>query len=577
MAELGELAGPVAAEYMAAADTNGDGMMTYDEFSAFVVCSLPPDICSQQGPEGAPQCDGLTHLSSASSHAVKTFLNLKRTDGGDLCTESGREAMFSTADTDGSGSVSMAELGELAGPEAAGVMAAADTNGDGMMTYDEFNTFAVCSEHIMGVCSQQGPEGAPDGSITCDGMPSSDYCDCSYDCGGSYCQCADALACCGTNGAGAEAGPDGTSGQGGEAMCEGKGYTEDQCSEVGCCQWDEECWSAVGSGSCDGGPLDLSSGPVICDTRHFSSASSHKVKAQLVKFKRKDTADGPDDMDMCSDSDRQALFSMVDADGSGSVSVAELAAAAGSEAAEVMCAADADGDGMMSYEEFSAFAVANLCSQPQCDTRHFSSASSHKVKAQLVKFKRKDSPEEGDMCSDSDRQALFSMVDVDSSGSVSLAELAAAAGSEAVAVMCAADADGDGMMSYEEFSAWAVANFCSQQGGQQEEYEWTNDGVSCPDVDYPLAVKEKFLKLTAKTTALAPCSEQTAFQNPCDPLERKVLFACWDKDSSGTITTSEMEESMGDEFMAQFDKNGDGTITNKEFNDAAVCQLCQGN
>merc|ERR1740117_1586492 len=155
-------------------------------------------------------------------------------------------------------------------------------------------------------------------------------------------------------------------------MCEGKGYTEDQCSEVGCCQWDEECWSAVGSGSCDGGPLDLSSGPVICDTRHFSSASSHKVKAQLVKFKRK------------------------------------------------------------------------------------------------------DSPEEGDMCSDSDRQALFSMVDVDSSGSVSLAELAAAVGSEAVAVMCAADADGDGMMSYEEFSAWAVANFCSQQGGQQEEYEWTN-------------------------------------------------------------------------------------------------------
>merc|ERR1719272_2486126 len=205
----------------------------------------------------------------------------------------------------------MAELGELAGPDAAEVMAAADTNGDGMMSYEEFSAFVVCN-----LCS--GPEGAPEG-------------------------------------------------QGGEAMCEGKGYTEDQCSEVGCCQWDEECWSAVGSGSCDGGPLDLSSGPVICDTRHFSSASSHKVKAQLVKFKRKDTADGPDDMDMCSDSDRQALFSTVDADGSGSVSVAELAAAAGSEAAEVMCAADAHGDGMMSYEEFSAFAVANLCSQPQCD------------------------------------------------------------------------------------------------------------------------------------------------------------------------------------------------------------------
>ena len=154
------------------------------------------------------QCDGLTHLSSASSHALKKFLNLKRTDGQeDFCTESGREAMFSTADTDDNDSVSMAELGELAGPDAAEVMAAADTNGDGMMSYEEFSAFVVCN-----LCS--GPEGAPEG-------------------------------------------------QGGEAMCEGKGYTEDQCSEVGCCQWDdEECWSAVGSGSCDGGPP---SGSVICD------------------------------------------------------------------------------------------------------------------------------------------------------------------------------------------------------------------------------------------------------------------------------------------------------------------------
>jgi len=44
------------------------------------------------------------------------------------------------------------------------------------------------------------------------------------------------------------------SAQNGEDACENQGFNQAQCSEVGCCQWDDgECWSAVGTSTCEGG------------------------------------------------------------------------------------------------------------------------------------------------------------------------------------------------------------------------------------------------------------------------------------------------------------------------------------
>jgi len=38
----------------------------------------------------------------------------------------------------------------------------------------------------------------------------------------------------------------------GEAVCEGKDFSQRQCLDVGCCYWEEgECWSAVGRNKCD--------------------------------------------------------------------------------------------------------------------------------------------------------------------------------------------------------------------------------------------------------------------------------------------------------------------------------------
>jgi len=40
----------------------------------------------------------------------------------------------------------------------------------------------------------------------------------------------------------------------GEEACEGKGYTPVECQDIGCCHWnDGECWSSVGTDSCNGG------------------------------------------------------------------------------------------------------------------------------------------------------------------------------------------------------------------------------------------------------------------------------------------------------------------------------------
>ena len=41
----------------------------------------------------------------------------------------------------------------------------------------------------------------------------------------------------------------------GEEACENKGLTKTQCSAVGCCEWgDGECWSSVGTATCQTGP-----------------------------------------------------------------------------------------------------------------------------------------------------------------------------------------------------------------------------------------------------------------------------------------------------------------------------------
>jgi len=42
----------------------------------------------------------------------------------------------------------------------------------------------------------------------------------------------------------------------GEEECENKGFSQTECADVGCCQWhdrERECWSAVGTDTCEGG------------------------------------------------------------------------------------------------------------------------------------------------------------------------------------------------------------------------------------------------------------------------------------------------------------------------------------
>ena len=41
------------------------------------------------------------------------------------------------------------------------------------------------------------------------------------------------------------------SGQNGEEACEGHGFDQDQCLQVGCCEWDDNsCWSSIGDDEC---------------------------------------------------------------------------------------------------------------------------------------------------------------------------------------------------------------------------------------------------------------------------------------------------------------------------------------
>jgi hypothetical protein len=114
-------------------------------------------------------------------------------------------------------------------------------------------------------------------------------------------------------------------------------------------------------------------------------------------------------------------------------------------------------------------------------------------------------------------------------------------------------------------------------GGQQETSVWTNDGVDCPATTASdnNKAKEVLRKLTAKTGCAAG-------GDGCDGEVREGAFECMDKDSSGTVDKSEVEEFMvsqgapaeyADHMMGMFDTNGDGTITAEEFNDAYVCMM----
>merc|ERR1711865_20160 len=72
-------------------------------------------------------------------------------------------------------------------------------------------------------------------------------------------------------------------------------------------------------------------------------------------------------------------------------------------------------------------------------------------------------------------------------------------------------------------------------GGHQEESVWTDDGVDCPaphasDGD---KAKKVWTKLTTKQES-----------DPCDPEVRKHQFEEMDKDSSGTVDKSEVEEFL---------------------------------
>ena len=39
----------------------------------------------------------------------------------------------------------------------------------------------------------------------------------------------------------------------GEKMCQNKGYDQNQCLDVGCCNWNDGCYSSVGTGKCEKG------------------------------------------------------------------------------------------------------------------------------------------------------------------------------------------------------------------------------------------------------------------------------------------------------------------------------------
>ena len=108
---------------------------------------------------------------------------------------------------------------------------------------------------------------------------------------------------------------------------------------------------------------------------------------------------------------------------------------------------------------------------------------------------------------------------------------------------------------------------------------WTNAGIDCPDMkvtsDNVDKMKDVMKKLTRKPNCIAS-------YDGCDPDLRQAAFHCLDRDGSGTVEKSEVEDTLmghgaakelAENCMDVFDENGDGTITEKEFNDATVCMM----
>jgi len=231
----------------------------------------------------------------------------------EMCTQTGRQEIFSEVDADSNGVVTEAQLAAVLGPdEAAAVMADADTNVDGKMDYAEFNTFATCNfcPSLGAVCI---PSHAAAQGSTVSAQLAKKYLN--------------------RNRKGFQTNESDT----GVAMCEGDeehgwlNYNEGQCTDVGCCQWGAQtCTSAVGSGKC--------------------KLSTSNPEGFLIG------------VSWCEHADRQAVFDMVDDNGNGFASEAELASVLGpDEAAAVMADADTNGDGKMSYAEFSTFVICNFC------------------------------------------------------------------------------------------------------------------------------------------------------------------------------------------------------------------------
>ena len=52
----------------------------------------------------------------------------------------------------------------------------------------------------------------------------------------------------------------------GEDACEGKGLSHEKCNAVGCCQWNQVCWSAVGDDACSTGNAEGSDGKLTVGT-----------------------------------------------------------------------------------------------------------------------------------------------------------------------------------------------------------------------------------------------------------------------------------------------------------------------
>merc|ERR1740117_2853581 len=187
-----------------------------------------------------------------------------------------------------------------------------------------------------------------------------------------------------------------------------------------------------------------------------------------------------------------------------------------------------------SLHEDASFTIASCegqgQQQPQCATYHLSSASSHKLKARLVKLKRKGNPDGPamDPCSEADRQMMFSMADADESGLVSMAELEALMGPHAAAAMAAIDTNVDGMISYEEFAAFAVCVFCSEPPPPQ-----------CANYHLSSAsghkLKARLVKLKRKGNPDGPAMD------PCSEADRQMMFSMADADESGLVSMAELE------------------------------------